>query len=71
MRGVGLEDVERLDDFADSGRGPLDVTLRLVIEDPIEVVADLRRDLDARHRHRASFVATGRRGRLPATRPSR
>jgi hypothetical protein len=44
---------------------------RKVIEDPLEVSDDLRQDPDARHRCRASFLATGRRARLPATRPSR
>lgn len=46
--GVRFRDIDRLDDIADARRRAFEVVLGDVIEDSIEVAADLRSDRDAR-----------------------
>ena len=68
---IVLQHVERLDDFPDASFRMFHPMLGKVVEDALEILSNLRRQFDGRHRQRASFRATGRLAVLPATRASR
>lgn len=66
--GIALEHVQCLDDLSDTRSHVLGLELVQMIEDAIEVVANLRSEFNASHRYFASLRATGRFALLPATR---
>jgi len=68
---VVFEHGDGLDDFPDAIRHVLDFVLRQMFEDAIDVLADLRRQLDVGHVQRPSLRAAGRATVLPASRSSR
>jgi hypothetical protein len=65
------QDVEGGDDLADALPGKLDRVLCQMVDDPVEVVGDLRCQLDTGHRQRPTLRATGRCVALQARRASR
>jgi len=68
---IVLEYVDSLNDFSDTARRIFNSVLREMIEDAIDVMLDLRSQLDPGHPQRASFLATGRATDFPAIRSSR
>lgn len=68
---IALEHVQCLDDLSDTRSRLLGLELVQMIEDAIEVVADLGCDFDASHRYFASLRAAGRFDFFPATRACR
>lgn len=64
------QDLQRLNDFANSRLGIRDVMAVEVCNDPIEVIRHLGCEFDASHCYRASFLGTGRGGCFPAARCS-
>lgn len=68
---IGLQDVQRFDDLADSRYRVFKIMVGEVVEDAIKVIAHLGSKLNAGHRYRASVRAVGRRGFLPAARACR
>lgn len=68
---IGFQDIQRLDDFADSRRCVFSVMLGERVEDAIEVIADLGSKLDPCHCALLSRHLAGHRpARLPACQPS-
>jgi hypothetical protein len=65
------EYVDSLNDFPDTARRIFNSVLKEMIEDAIEVILDLRSQLDPGHPQRVSFLATGRATVFPAIRSSR
>lgn len=70
-QGVRFKHADGLDDLVYPRRGVLDLILIEVIENPVEILPNLGRQFDARHRYFASLRAVGRFTALPVTRPSR
>src|SRR3546814_172318 len=68
---IGFQYAKRVDDLAQAGRDVNRLVLFEVVEDPVEVLPDPGRQLDARQRYFASLRAAGRRTGLPAMRASR
>jgi len=68
---IGFEHTECIDDLAQAGRDMGRLMAFKVVENPVEVRADLGRQLDARQRYFASLRAAGRRAGLAAMRASR
>ena len=68
---VGLQDVQRFDDLADSRYSVFKNMVGEVVEDAIKIIAHLGSKLNTGHRYRASVRAVGRRGFLPAARACR
>jgi len=68
---IVLEYIDSLNDFPDTARRIFNSVLREMIEDAIEVILNLRNQLDPGHPQRASFFATGRATVFPAIRSSR
>src|SRR5438132_202955 len=68
---IVLEYVDSLNDFPDTARCISNSVLREMIDDAIEVILDLRSQLDSGHPQRGSFLATGRATVFPASRSSR
>src|SRR3546814_3307888 len=68
---IGFHYAKRVDDLAQAGRDVNRLVLFEVVEDPVEVLPDPGRQLDARQRYFASLRAAGRRTGLPAMRASR
>src|SRR3546814_20667625 len=68
---IGFQYAKRVDDLAQAGRDVNRLVLFEVVEDPVEVLPDPGRQLDARKRYYASFRASGRSTCIPAMRASR
>ncbi len=68
---IVMEYVDGLNDSPDTARRILNSVLREMLEDAIEVILNLRSQLDPGHPQRASFLATGRARVFPAIRSSR
>lgn len=68
---IVMEYVDSLNDFPDTARRIFNSVLREMLEDAIEVILDLRSQLDPGHPQGASFLATGRATVFPAIRSSR
>ena len=68
---IVLEYVDSLNDFPDTATRIFYSVLREMIEDAIEVILNLRNQLDPGHPQRASFLASGRATVFPAIRSSR
>ena len=64
-----LEYVDSLNDFPDTPRRIFNSVLREMIEDAIEVILDLKSQLDPGHPQRASFLASGERRFAPRVDP--
>src|SRR3546814_1692998 len=60
---IGFQYAKRVDDLAQAGRDVNRLVLFEVVEDPVEVLPDPGRQLDARQRYFASLRAAGRRTR--------
>lgn len=70
-QGVRFEHADGLDDLVDPFSRIVDQILIEVIENPVEILPNLGRQLDAGHRYFASLRTEGGFAALPATRPSR
>gem|GEM_PF-5852481 len=68
---IMFEYVNCLDNFSDTARRIFNRALREMIEDAIEVIPNLRGQLDPGHLQRVIFLATGRATGFPAMRSSR